>query len=61
MFRGRHPRFTEKTFKEATEQAWSRNRLCLVYIAADGKGAKERKIDDAICKALADPQVPWER
>lgn len=53
----RHPRFSEKSFTDATEQAWSRNRLCLVYIAAGRSGGKTGKIDDTICKALADPKV----
>eukprot|EP00904_Undaria_pinnatifida_P001733 jgi/Undpi1/11560/HiC_scaffold_30.g13857.m1 len=53
-----HPNFNEKSFAEATEHAWELNRLCLVYIAADrGRGSKEAKVDDAICKAFADEQV----
>lgn len=53
-----HPNFNEKPFGEATEHAWERNRLCLVYIAADrGRGSKEAKVDDAICKTFADPKV----
>lgn len=53
-----HPKFNEKSFNDATEQAWARNRLCLVYIAADGGGGgKATKVDDAVCKALADPKV----
>lgn len=53
-----HPKFDEKSFSDATEQAWARNRLCLVYIAADGAGGgKAAKVDDAVCKALADPKV----
>lgn len=43
---------------EATENAWERNRLCLVYIAAGrGRGSKEAKVDDAICKTFADEKV----
>ncbi|CAB1102447.1 unnamed protein product [Ectocarpus sp. CCAP 1310/34] len=54
----RHPKFNEKSFGDATETAWGRNRLCLVYIAAEkGSGGKAAKVDDAICKALADPEV----
>lgn len=50
--------FNEKSFADATETAWARNRLCLVYIAAEkGGGSKAAKVDDAICKALADPEV----
>lgn len=53
-----HPKFSEKPFSDATEEAWARNRLCLVYIAADGVGGgKAAKVDDAVCKALADPKV----
>ncbi|CAM9497580.1 unnamed protein product [Pylaiella littoralis] len=53
-----HPEFNENTFGDATETAWARNRLCLVYIAAGkGGGGKAAKVDDAICKALADPEV----
>eukprot|EP00752_Nemacystus_decipiens_P010534 g9380.t1 len=54
----RHPKFNEKSFSEATETAWARNRLCLVYIPADkGAGSKAVKVDDVICKALADAEV----
>lgn len=53
-----HPKFNEKSFSEATETAWARNRLCLVYIPAEkGGGSKAAKVDDAICKALADAEV----
>ncbi|CAN0487437.1 unnamed protein product, partial [Ectocarpus sp. 12 AP-2014] len=53
----RHPKCNEKSFGYATETAWGRNRLCLVYIAAEkGSGGKAAKVDDAICKALADPE-----
>ncbi len=53
-----HPMFVEKSFADATETAWARNRLCLVYIAGEkGGGTKAAKVDDAICKALADPEV----
>eukprot|EP00903_Cladosiphon_okamuranus_P020027 g18395.t1 len=53
-----HPQFNEKSFSEATETAWARNRLCLVYIPAEkGGGSKAAKVDDAICKALADSEV----
>lgn len=53
-----HPDFNERSFGDATEYAWARNRLCLVYIAADrGRGGKAAKVDDAICKTLADSQV----
>lgn len=57
-----HPVFVEKSFADATETAWARNRLCLVYIAGErGGGAKAAKVDNAICKALADPEVGRER
>lgn len=53
-----HPKFTEKSFSDATEAAWARNRLCLVYIPPErGAGGKATKVGDAICKALADPEV----
>ncbi|CAM9477769.1 unnamed protein product [Ectocarpus sp. 4 AP-2014] len=53
----RHPKFNEKSFGDATETAWGRNRLCLVYIAAEKGSGGKAKVDDAICKALADPEV----
>lgn len=57
-----HPEFNEKSFTDATETAWARNKLCLVYIpGGKGGGSKAAKVDDAICKALADPEVSSKR
>ncbi|CAN0186654.1 unnamed protein product [Ascophyllum nodosum] len=53
-----HPKFCEKSFADATEHAWARNRLCLVYIPGDrGGGRKAVKVDEGICKAFADSKV----